>query len=135
MPALTILLVDDDPFMHRMLGPRLPGLEVEPKVGEVVSAHTPEAALAALDLAPPGPLAVLSDFNLKASMNGLQLLHAVRERRPDAVRVLFSGYSREQIGDVLTGGDAQAFLEKPMRIDEMLSPLAGIIRTGLRAVS
>ena len=135
MPGLTILLVDDDPFMHRMLAPRLAGLEVEPRVNEVVSAHTPEDALKALERAASGPLAVLSDFNLKASMNGLQLLHTVRERRPAAVRVLFSGYSREQIGDVLGAGDAQAFLEKPMRIDEMLAPLAGIIRSRLKSAA
>lgn len=131
MEALTVLLVDDDALMLRILAPRLERLPVRPPVGKVVTAQTPEDALAALDGLPAGPLVVLSDFNLKASMNGLQLLAEVRKRRPDAVRILFSGYSAEQIGDVSAEGAAQSFLEKPLRIDEMLGPLAQQIHAGL----
>lgn len=123
--GLTILLVDDDPFMHRMLVPRLAELTGAP--ASVLTALTPDAALARLDEAPDGKLVVLSDFNLKAPMNGLQLLGVVREKRPEALRVLFSGYSAEQIGDVSGDGAAQAFLEKPMRIDDMVPPLRALI--------
>jgi DNA-binding NtrC family response regulator len=133
MEGITVLLVDDDALMLRILAPRLERLDVRPAVRKVVTAQTPEDALAALDAAAPGPLVVLSDFNLKASMNGLQLLAEVRKRRPDAVRILFSGYSAEQIGDVSAQGAAQAFLEKPLRIDEMLGPLAQTIHEGLGA--
>lgn len=131
MTSLTILLVDDDPLMLRMLVPRLERLDVKPPVGRVVGAQTPEAALGALEGARDGPLAVLSDFNLKASLNGLQLLAEIRRRRPDSVRVLFSGYSDTQIGDVTGGGAAHAFLEKPLRIDELMGPLADAIHSHL----
>ena len=131
MEKLTILLVDDDALMLRMLAPRLERLDVRPPVGRVLTAQTPEAALEQMGSAGEGPLTVLSDFNLKASMNGLQLLAEIRRRRPDAVRVLFSGYSHEQIGDVSGDGAAQAFIEKPMRIDEMLRPLAEAIHVVL----
>ncbi len=131
MAGLTILLVDDDPFMLRMLAPRLERLETDPSVGRVLTAATPQAALDALAQAEPGPLVVVSDFNLKAAINGLQLLGEVRERRPDAVRILFSGYSSEQIGDVEGGGAAHAFLEKPLRIDEILPPLTSLIQDNL----
>lgn len=127
MARLTILLVDDDPLMLRLLAPRLDRLDVQPPVDRVVTAQTPEAALAELESIGDGPLVVLSDFNLKAAMNGLQLLNEVRRRRPDAARILFSGYSSEQIGDVSGDGAAQAFLEKPLRIDELLGPLASSI--------
>lgn len=129
---LTILLVDDDPLMLRMLAPRLERLEVKPPVGRVLTVLTPEAALEALATTGSGPLAVVSDFNLKASLNGLQLLGEVRDRRPHAARILFSGYSQEQIGDVAGGDAAHAFLEKPLRIDELLPPLARAIETHLR---
>lgn len=125
--SLNILLVDDDLLMHRMLVPRLETMGTRSPVSRVVAAQTPDAALAALERMPPGPLAVVSDFNLKAAMNGLQLLQKVRALRPDALRVLLSGYSLEQLGDVQEGGDADAFLEKPLVLDDLVRPLTKLI--------
>ena len=129
--ALTILLVDDDPLMHRMMVPRLQQLEVEPRVADVRSAQTPEAALDALRAMPGGPIAVVSDYHLKASMTGLELLRQVRDERPDAIRILFSGYGSEEIGDVGGEGAAHAFLEKPLRLDELVAPIARVIQERL----
>jgi CheY-like chemotaxis protein len=125
--SLTILLVDDDPLMHRMLVPRLEAMKTRVPVTRVLAAQTPDAALAVLEDIPAGPLAVVSDFNLKAAMNGLQLLRNVRKKRPDALRFLLSGYSLQQLGDVQDGGDAHAFLEKPLMLDELIRPLARLI--------
>ncbi|HVM44998.1 MAG TPA: hypothetical protein VM582_03595 [Candidatus Thermoplasmatota archaeon] len=119
--------MDDDPLMHRMLVPRLEEMTTRPPISRVVGVRTPEEALGELGKAPEGPLAVVSDFNLKASKNGLQLLRDVRRARPDALRVLFSGYSLEQLGDVQEGGDADAFLEKPLLLDDLIRPLAKLI--------
>lgn len=113
-------------MMLHMLPPHLADLGTRVPVGKVQTAATPEAALAALD-AMPGRVAVLSDFNLRAALNGLQLLAEVARRRPDAVRVLFSGYAADQIGDVGAGGIAHGFVEKPLRIREMLGPLRDIV--------
>lgn len=109
--------------MHRMLVPRLREMTVRPPVADVVSAQSPEAALDALRQFPEGPLAVVSDFNLKAAMTGLDLLDRIRTERPEAIRILFSGYSSIEIGDVSRDGVAQAFFEKPLRLDELLRPL------------
>lgn len=126
MGALSILVVDDDPMMLHMLPPHLEGLGTRLPVAKVVTAATPEAALATLEgLAEP--IAVLSDFNLRASMNGLELLAEIARRRPGSVRVLFSGYAREQIGDVGAGGVAHGFVEKPLRIREMIDPIRAIV--------
>lgn len=125
--SLTIVLVDDDPLMHRMLVPRLQEMATKPPVAKVLGVRTPEEALVETAKAPEGPLAIVSDFNLRASKNGLQLLHDVRNMRPDALRVLFSGYSIEQLGDVHGGGDADAFLEKPLLLDDLIRPLAKLI--------
>lgn len=130
---LTMILVDDDPLMHRMLLPRLQEMETRPPVGTVSGARTPEDALRAVEATPPGALAVVSDFNLKASMNGLVLLRRVREIRPEALRVLFSGYSLEQLGDVQGSGDVHAFLEKPLLLDDLLVPLAALIEKRFEA--
>lgn len=125
--SLTIVLVDDDPLMHRMLVPRLEEMRTTPAVGKVTGVRTPEEALAETARAPPGPLTVVSDFNLRASKNGLQLLRDIRGMRPDALRILFSGYSLEQLGDVHGGGDADAFLEKPLLLDDLIAPLERLI--------
>ena len=129
--GMRILVVDDDPMMLQMLPPHLADLAVTPPVAGVETAQTPEAALAVLGRMPDDPLVVLSDFNLKASMNGLDLLKEVQRRRPDAVRVLFSGYALEQLGDVASGGATHGFVEKPLRIREMLPPLTAIINRTL----
>ena len=125
--SLTIVLVDDDPLMHRMLVPRLEEMKTKPPVAKVLGVRTPEEALTQTQQAPPGPLAIVTDFNLRASKNGLQLLRDVRGVRPDALRVLFSGYSLEQLGDVHGGGDADAFLEKPLLLDDLIGPLEKLI--------
>ena len=125
--GMRILVVDDDPMMLQMLPPHLADLAVRPPVSGVETAQTPQAALDTLDRMQPGPLVVLSDFNLKASMNGIDLLKEVKRRRPDAVRVLFSGYALDQLGDVQAEGATHGFVEKPMRIREMLPPLTDII--------
>ena len=125
--ALSILVVDDDPMMLHMLPPHLSELGTRLPVGEVRTAATPEAALAALDAMPVKEIAVLSDFNLRARMNGLELLAEVARRRPESVRVLFSGYAADQIGDVGSGGVAHGFVEKPLRIREMLDPIRAIV--------
>lgn len=125
--SLTIVLVDDDSLMHRMLVPRLEEMRTTPAVGRVIGVRTPEEALAEMARAPEGPLAIVTDFNLRASKNGLQLLRDVRGVRPDALRVLFSGYSLEQLGDVHGGGDADAFLEKPLMLDDLIRPLEKLI--------
>lgn len=127
MTALTIVLVDDDPMMHRMLVPRLRELAFDPGVAEVMSAMTPEDALDIVEGLARMPLAVLTDFNLKASMTGLDLLRRVKAERPDALRVLFSGYSQVEIGDVSGDGAAHAFFEKPMRIDDLVRPILRIL--------
>lgn len=110
----TILLVEDEPTLQRILGSVLTdaGYRVE-------SVGTAEAALTRLeDSGAPDVDLILSDKNLPA-MNGLELLARVREseRRADVMRgfVLVTGYpSRESALTVLAeGGDG--YLVKPFR--------------------
>src|SRR5581483_5162829 len=57
---------------------------------------------------------------------------AVAERvHPEVVRILFSGHARHEIGPRLDEADLHGFLEKPMRLDEMIAPLASIIQGAL----
>lgn len=128
---VTILFVDDDPLMHRILVPRLQELSTSRGPPRVLGAHTPTEAMELVAQVPEGVLVVLTDFNLKAATNGLQLLRQVREARPDALRILLSGYSLDQLEDIASGGDADAVIEKPIILDELLAPLAQLIEARL----
>lgn len=115
-------------MMLQMLQPHLEELDVTPPVGVVHTAQDPDSALATLARMSDGPLAVLSDFNLKAHMNGVDLLREVSKRSPLAVRILFSGYAEDQLGGVTDDDAVHGFVEKPLRIREMLPPLREIIQ-------
>jgi DNA-binding NtrC family response regulator len=122
---LRILIVDDDPLMTDMLPRRIRGaLRVQ-----VFTASTPEEGLRVADA--ESPEIVLSDYNLRASMTGLDLLAEIERRHPDAIRILFSGHARHEIGKSLDDAPLHGFLEKPLRLDELIAPLAAIIQETL----
>ena len=81
-----ILVVDDDPDTCRFMRELL--LDEE---REVTTAETPEAALAAMEEAAFD--LVLSDINLNAGQNGLDLLRAFKARDPEIEVVLISALS------------------------------------------
>ena len=122
---LRILIVDDDPLMTDMLPRRIRGaLRLR-----VFTASTPEEGLRVADA--ESPEVVLSDYNLRASMTGIELLAEIERRHPEAVRILFSGHARHEIGKGLDGAALHGFLEKPLRLDELIQPLAAIIQETL----
>lgn len=129
-PPLHVLVVDDDAMMLHMLPPHLEELTLRGAAPRVHAALTPDAALATLDEM-PDPAIVLSDFNLKARMNGLDLLAEVGKRRPGSIRILFSGYAMDQLGDVSAA--THGFVEKPLRIRDMIDPLQRLIQAALDA--
>lgn len=116
---MRFLVVDDDEHLLRALRPHLEPLSPH-GADAVATATTPQDALAALDATPPGRLVVVSDFNLKADRTGVDFLREVARRRPDALRVLMSGYAEEQLGLDGVREAFHAFIEKPMRLAEML---------------
>lgn len=121
--AAWILVVDDDETMLFTLRRSL--LRNAPhdlEVG-VETASTPEAGLAALDARCDEPLVVLSDFDLKASVNGVGFLAQVAERCPSARRILYSGHTRDEVAPLLEGSRVEAFYEKPFCLEELLEPL------------
>lgn len=131
MTGIHLILVDDDDLMLRILEPALAELQVTPRIASVQTALDPETAIEAIRRAPEGPLVVVSDFNLKAPLNGIDVLREAAKRRPESVRILISGYAADQIGDVTAGGLVHGFLEKPIRVRELYGPLAALIQQGL----
>jgi DNA-binding NtrC family response regulator len=79
-----VLVIDDDPVLLRALTRELQ------RTFDVVAVEDGEAGLLVMR-GPETPAAVVSDYQLGASMDGLAVLRAVRELSPSCVRVLVSG--------------------------------------------
>lgn len=128
--ALRILVVDDDPLMTDLLPRKLLRVIAAPPP-LVLTASTPEEGIRLATIERPD--VVLSDYNLRSSLTGLDVLDAVRRSHPLAVRVLFSAHTRTEIGPSIDAADIHGFVEKTMRLDEMMGPILDALRSaGIR---
>lgn len=120
-----ILIVDDDrlmtDFLPRRLMRALAGTSVR-----ILTANNPEDGMRMA--AAERPHVVLCDFNLRTNLTGLDVLGEVARASPSTVRILFSGHTREEIGADLGTSPIHAFIEKPMRIDDMIPDILAILR-------
>ncbi len=115
-----VLIVDDEPSVLKSLR-RL--LRQEPY--ELVAADSGEEALRVLE-EHPAPV-VISDQRMPG-MTGIELLHEVRRRWPDTIRIILSGYSAVQtIIAAINEGAVYKFMSKPWNDEE----LKGNIRRAL----
>lgn len=101
----VVLLVDDEP---RILSALRRALRREG--WEVLLAETSREALALVDERPVD--LVLSDHKMPG-MTGLELLARVAERRPDAARLLITGWTEAVAEDELRRVGVRAILNKP----------------------
>ena len=126
VPVLRILVVDDDPLMTDLLPRKITRTLLSPRA-HILTARTPDEGIRlAMDERPD---VVLSDFNLRSSRDGLDVLEAVGRVCPDAVRILFSAHTRQEVGPRLAAADIHGFVEKTMRLDDMMGPLFEVIGT------
>lgn len=66
---------------------------------------------------------VLSDYRMPG-MNGVELLKAIRERHPQTVRMMLSGYAEAYVVvEAINEGAVERFLGKPWDDDELLRAL------------
>lgn len=113
-----MLIVDDDPLMTDMLPRRL--RRVLRDNVDIRTAATPdEAADIIRELQPD---AILSDYNLRQMRTGLDVLREAEQHAPNAARILFSGHAAREI-DGLQDASVHAYIEKPMRLDELVTPV------------
>ena len=95
---------------------------------EVTAVGDGEAALGAIT-AGLNPDLVISDVAMPGSIDGLTLARRLRKTHPDLPIVLMSGYAEGMLsGEVVT--ENFYFLQKPFRISEMLSQIAGALMRG-----
>lgn len=122
--APVVLIVDDDPLMTQMLPRRLARLLSS--APRVLTASTPEEGIRLMSELQPD--VILCDYNLRAVMTGLDVLAAAQVRAPHATRILFSGHTRREIGVRLDDAPIHGYVEKPMRLDDLVGPIVDLVR-------
>ena len=111
----TVLFVDDE---DRILKSLKRGLLDEP-YGKIFALSGKEA----LELLEKRQVQVIVTDMRMPEMNGLELLKIVKEKYPDIVRVVLSGYT--QITTLLTAinqGEIYKYITKPWKLEEEFKP-------------
>jgi CheY-like chemotaxis protein len=117
----TILLVEDDPRLRRVLSRRLRSLGYE-----IIEADSGVAAMAELSKRPEVAL-VFTDMIMPGGMTGLELAQAAVAERP-GLKVLFtSGYAEPALARL--GLKAGAWLKKPYTADELAAKIRDVLHS------
>ncbi len=120
---LRILVVDDEPQIHRFLTPALEASGFEPIRADTAAAALREIALRAPD-------AVILDLGLP-DMDGKDVLRKAREFYNGPILILSARDRETEKIDALDLG-ADDFVEKPFGVGELLARLRAAIRRGPR---
>jgi CheY-like chemotaxis protein len=116
----TILIVDDDPDVRRMLVDSIETLGYR-----VVEAEDGPSGLHELGRSMPDLMMV--DFAMPG-MNGAEVARAAREQRPDLPIVFASGYADTAAIESVAGADA-IVLRKPFLLNELQAVLMNALLT------
>ncbi|WID99305.1 response regulator [Bosea vestrisii] len=113
----TVLVVEDE-LIIRMSTAAV----IEDAGYVVIEASNADEAITLLETRPEIRV-VFSDIEMPGSMNGLKLIHAVRQRWPPAVLILASGRVSPLVADM---PEKTVFLRKPYAEDDLLRVLAEV---------
>ncbi len=131
-PSRRILIVDDEEGIRTFLTRLLARLPKPPPI-EIETAPSAEDALSLMQIRKYA--LVLTDFNM-GGKDGIFLLSTAREKWPETVRLLMTGYTDEQIyRDAVERGGVAAFIRKPWNNQEFLQLIATLLREGKASAS
>lgn len=116
-----ILVIDDEPQIHRFLTPALEAAGYEP-----IRADSGEAGLKALALGAPD--AVVLDLGLP-DMDGKEALERARQFYEGPILILSARHREMEKIDALDLG-ADDYVEKPFSVGELLARLRAVLRRG-----
>lgn len=126
-PHRKLLVVDDEDGIRHVLQRILQRLPKPPPF-EVDTAQSAEEALAMLERS--SYTLILTDFNL-GGRDGVFLLATAKDRWPDMIRMLMTGYVDEQIEvDARNVGKAIAVVHKPWNNQELLGLIDQLLKDG-----
>src|SRR5262245_66397915 len=110
--AHTVLVVDDEVNILRALQRLLRH--------EEMNVLTTERASDALEIVAREPVQLVVTDQRMPEMSGVDLLSKVRERQPDVVRMLLTGYTEMDVAvDAINRGQIYRLITKPWNDDEL----------------
>ena len=117
----TVLLVEDDAAIREMVQELLQdfGYRVITAVDGVDAVEKFREAAGSVQM-------VILDV-IMPRMNGRDAYQAIAALSPGVKAIFMSGYTADVITDTLTKGDARHFLSKPIKINELLVKLRGLL--------
>lgn len=123
-PRTRLLIVDDEEGIRSVLQRLLTRMPQPPPL-EVETAESAEEALKILESR--SFAMILTDFNM-AGEDGIFLLATARERWPDTMRALMTGYTDDQIAvDAKEKANVAALIRKPWNNAELLGLLKDLL--------
>lgn len=116
LPDKSLLIVDDDaPFRQRL------ARAMEARGFIVTAAETAEEAMAHARKSPPAFAVV--DLRLGTSGNGLDIVEALHQARPDARVIMLTGYGNIATAVAAVKHGAVDYLSKPADADDVANAL------------
>ena len=116
LPDRSLLIVDDDaPFRQRL------ARAMEARGFIVTAAETAEEAMAVARKSPPAFAVV--DLRLGTSGNGLDIVEALHQARPDARVIMLTGYGNIATAVAAVKHGAVDYLSKPADADDVANAL------------
>jgi signal transduction histidine kinase len=107
----SILVVDDEPFVVKSL---------QDLLRYDYTVHGATRAAEALDILKHHDVQVVMTDQRMPEMTGVELLAQVKEKWPDAVRLLFTGYAEMRaVVDAINRGNVYRYITKPWNVDEL----------------
>lgn len=116
MRNLSILVVDDDPVIRRLLQQRLIRVNHKVQLAEDGKKATDLLCKKRFDV-------VLTDLMMPGGIGGIEVLEATKELHPDTEVVLITAHSSVDTAVQAMKKGAVDYLEKPINIDELLLKL------------
>jgi DNA-binding NtrC family response regulator len=121
----SILLVDDDPAVRKIVGEML-----ERSGYGVITAADGHSALAALRERAAVDL-VIADYRMPG-MDGLSLVRRIKEKMPDLPVVILTGHGDLESYLCATGPGVVRYIGKPIGMRELLRTVHDVVAEGLR---
>ncbi|RMG95204.1 MAG: response regulator [Chloroflexi bacterium] len=116
-----VLVIDDDPLVSAALEELLELVGVA-----CVTCRLGNEALRLLNTAVLSPDVVILDLRLP-DIDGIQVLHAIRQHHPTLPIIIATGYEYEQFSEALTREKNLFFLQKPFNAEKFLETIQKIL--------